>query len=120
MRLIDADALKFRDVKVTTNEIDIFGFGDYIVEERKGILQEEIWNAPTIDVEPHWIPCEERLPENSNTVLITKKSVFGNDNVVCFGWYIGDNHWAIINYKEPNVIAWMPLPEPYIKRKDNE
>lgn len=52
MRLIDADALKYRDVKVTTNEIDIFGFGDYIVEERKGILQEEIWNAPTIDAVP--------------------------------------------------------------------
>lgn len=52
MRLIDADALKFRDVKVTTNEIDILGFGGYLVEERKGILQEEIWNAPTIDAVP--------------------------------------------------------------------
>ena len=108
MRLIDADALKFRDVKVTTNEIDICGFGDYIVEERKGILQEEIWDAPTIDV-PQWIPCSERLPEIDEICLVTEKDgiirhcYFDSVDPVLFatveeGMYVRD------------VIAWMPLP----------
>ena len=69
MRLIDADALTFRDVKVTTGEIDVFGFDGYYIEERKGILQEDIWEAPTIDAVPKWIPCEERLPEDGECVL---------------------------------------------------
>lgn len=122
-RLIDADALKEQvcldgdctQCKTGVNEKvckwNMVQLNDVI---------ERLESAPTVDAEPRWIPCGERLPENSNTVLITKKSVFGNDNVVCFGWYIGDNHWAIINYKEPNVIAWMPLPDPYVgERKDN-
>ena len=134
MRLIDADALKFRDVKVQTNEIDIFGFGGYIVEERKGILQEEIWNAPTIDAVPHWIPCKEKLPEYLNYVLLssseyglkigarTRKSNFDS-------WYINEpldcDVWHVIGsncmYDFEDFTAWMPLPKPYMEeKKDNE
>ena len=126
MRLIDADALKYRDVKVTTNEIDIFGFGDYIVEERKGILQEEIWNAPTIDAVPHWIPCEERLPEDSDyhdfwetpdgAVLWCKAA-----GEIGVGWYYeSTKNWSDLwDNVVKDVTAWMPLPEPDTKRKDN-
>lgn len=118
MRLIDADALVSAlnngRLKDQTGRAVPFNAG-------VAFALTMVEYAPTIDAVPRWIPCEERLPENSNTVLITKKSVFGNDNVVCFGWYTGDNHWAIINYKEPNVIAWMPLPDPYVgERKDDD
>lgn len=118
MRPIDADALKFRDVKVQTNEIDIFGFGGYLVEECKGILQEEIWNAPTIDTEPHWIPCEEKLPEIGQPVLC--QCLGGIIDVL---WLAKGKVWRDLHphiyYMGWFVIAWMPLPRPYTERKDN-
>lgn len=88
MRLIDADALP----------IDI----DY----------HDVEDAPTI---VGWIPCSERLPEASGKYLVTIK--WSDDS--------GEEHTNINTswYKEPydagwewsniDVVAWMPLPEPY-------
>lgn len=120
MRPIDADALKFRDVKVQTNEIDIFGFGGYLVEECKGILQEEIWNAPTIDVEPHWIPREEKLPEIGEEVLCQCRANIME--VLCLDKYgFWENPSSFRHYLNSFVIAWMPLPRPYEgEREDDE
>ena len=59
-----------------------------------------------------WIPCKERLPEYDGEYMVTKKT---------FGWnceeyaetdiarYEKKNGW----HKADQVIAWMPLPEPY-------
>ena len=129
MRPIDADALKFRDVKVTTNEIDIFGFGGYLTKQCKGILQEEIWNTPTIDAAPKWIPCEDRLPETTDAVLTTY--IVNGDRrrryVEESSYYVDDGSWSSpwdeyrIAGTRIEVIAWMPLPEPYVgERKDDE
>ena len=55
-----------------------------------------------------WIPCSERLPEDEGDYLVTFKLSFMNFIEVCTfnkaGWNKG-------GYDE--VIAWMPLPEPY-------
>lgn len=59
-----------------------------------------------------WISCSERLPEDSRDVILTtRSSVVG---VGCFTasdgkwvqWYSGGGILV-------DVIAWMPLPEPY-------
>lgn len=59
-----------------------------------------------------WIPCSERLPEES------LNSVIGWDeyrNRCCFVQYYG-GRWILGNDIESvKVIAWMPLPEPYQK-----
>ena len=67
-----------------------------------------------------WIPVSERLPEDSHgeyydTVIITLK-----DKRVVAGNYVNrDKQWwgDITDGKYSNitddVIAWMPLPEPY-------
>ena len=49
MRLIDADELK-----TWFGEKDLYSY-DYIIDI--------INNASTVEPEPHWIPCSERLPE---------------------------------------------------------
>ncbi len=56
-----------------------------------------------------WIPVSERLPENDAYVLCTTITAKGLRNVVR-GYYSGKVWVCGTNI---NVIAWMPMPEPY-------
>ena len=56
---------------------------------------------------PHWIPVTERLPEESGCYLVSVK----NDHKRRYSktaWF-GKDTW----FARQDVIAWMPLPEPY-------
>ena len=58
----------------------------------------------------NWIPCSERLPEDS------LNSVIGWDEFrarCCFVQYY-NGRWLLGNDDDVvNIIAWRPLPEPY-------
>lgn len=56
-----------------------------------------------------WIPCGERTPDTDRYVLCTTENKKGVRTVVR-GYYTGDS-WAV--GMNPNVIAWMEMPEPY-------
>ena len=68
----------------------------------------------------NWILCSERLPEKMEDVLVTQiyydldlEEYVRNVNTACF-----DGDWYSVfledGYMEDyDVIAWMPLPEPY-------
>lgn len=61
-----------------------------------------------------WIPCSEMLPEDSRSVLIYTK-----DGRIAEGCYTheGLEWWQFRwNVRNPDVIAWMPFPEPYKER----
>lgn len=78
-----------------------------------GVIEEQ----PTVE-ERKWIPCSERLPEEEEDVLVTdgesmavgyyREDVRAWDSVN-FGWIENRENGYGIN----EVIAWMPLPEPY-------
>lgn len=56
-----------------------------------------------------WIPVTERVPEDRGYYLVTILAENGyhrSREVIYFG---DDKQWA----RDCNVIAWMPLPEPY-------
>ena len=88
----------------------------------------------TIKPEQRWIPCSERLPEAEDCpmdCLVTRKSKYiGNytDMAVCEkngmwtheDWdaiVLGDvkdgKSTGLISTRDDDIIAWMPLPEPY-------
>lgn len=140
MRLIDADKLLARykerlcaGCKKTKNYCEhCCDIPDVI---------DDIEDAPTVDaVEPKkgWIPCSKRLPENTEPVNITwvnhkpvsyyadiKDQPYTGTGIYCNGkwwWYSVTCQDYLDEYgKSPGddmdeaieVLAWMPLPEPY-------
>lgn len=116
-RLIDANKL-MQDVEKLLYE------GNPIV----AFIRKQVDKQPTIDAEPCWIPCEERLPEDSDyhdlwetpdgAVLWCKAT-----GEIGVGWYYeSTKNWSDLwDNGVKDVIAWMPLPEPYEgERKDDE
>ena len=70
--------------------------------------------APTIEPQQRWIPCSERLPEESEEVLTY--SLNGYIEINSIETYDGTTVWENqhgdwTDFDE--VVAWMPLPEPY-------
>lgn len=73
--------------------------------------------------EPHWIPCSERLPEEGNSVLITREpfKIKGYEQEVIKAKRSVDPRSGEIEWWSPEfgtlttkaVLAWMPLPEPW-------
>lgn len=55
-----------------------------------------------------WIPVSERLPEKEGLYLVSVKNEHDRRySKTC--WFHGDDNW----FARQDVIAWMPLPEPY-------
>lgn len=74
-------------------------------------------SIPSAQSEQRWIPCSERLPEENMTrTLTTIHTPHKGTNVrsgrFCNGMFFNDNGdcWKAT---DKEVIAWMPLPEPY-------
>jgi len=85
-----------------------------------------LWDAlskvPSAQPEPQWIPCDERLPEDSQFVLMTIRRIgkrYSHEPFISVG-YISWNQsvwWCVhdgdCKSHDVRVDAWMPLPEPY-------
>ena len=97
--------------------IDVLnGMADTIVELERKLAERE------------WIPVSERLPEKPGQYLVFYHGVVIKNNIdlMWYGkpsmpnievnrkkkyFYRSDSEWGDIIYDE--VIAWMPLPDPY-------
>ena len=71
-----------------------------------------------------WIPVSEELPEDEGLVLVTVNDKHNNltfENALINGCYCYAEGWILegyIDWIDPNVTAWMPLPEPYKEQND--
>lgn len=114
MRLIDADAL-------------ITKYGDWYTEEGTeegfiGTIKSLVDTMPTIEPEPRWIPCSERMPDikehhcSEPCIVYCENGAYGfaelEENIF---EQVGWNCERDDEYHEPlgKVLAWMPLPEPF-------
>ena len=67
-----------------------------------------------------WIPVSERLPEAREGVILSTKEWTGEG---CY-WETTKHHVIWKGYRwdttywDDEVIAWMPLPEPYTERQE--
>ena len=79
-----------------------------------------------------WIPCTERLPKKSGRYLVTRKfsslfslldDVFIVNYSELMGVCVETKIWWISNPGTPgfeelnDVVAWMPLPDPYMENE---
>ena len=90
-------------------------------------LTKKIENLPPSPTpsRPQWIPCSERLPEKGGDYLTTLTDKDGNYVDVTEWQNIIGGRWIApldeCDYCEiGNVIAWMPLPEPYAERRTDD
>lgn len=83
------------------------------VEFSVEFIKKHLLSLPSAEAE--WIPCSERLPEARRSVIISTKEWTGEG---CY-WETTEHHviWKCYRwnatYWDDEVIAWMPLPEPY-------
>lgn len=89
----------------------------HIYSTKDALVSEEVDGVPA----PQWIPCSERLPEESDDYLCSYGTLTGHFVGIDiyeaekkeFGFYSnnerGEEDWHPVT----NVVAWMPLPEPY-------
>lgn len=140
MRLIDADKLLEEVNKLKEspwfNEGKELRTVSYVAKKETVEIIEDlcIKQQPTVEERPKgkWIPVGERLPEDGQVCLVTTKGFL--DDICCeittysnnlykidrFDFYDKENVSGFYGYdsecgyyEDDDVIAWMPLPEPY-------
>lgn len=116
-RCIDADALEelFREViGGIAKKPEMNGNLEHMVRASAMVI-EMIQDAPTIELEPHWIPCSERYPDMDERVLVY---TVAHDYHVwdCMSNRADNYFWEDENglyHDKYEADMWMPLPEVY-------
>lgn len=71
---------------------------------------------PSAERRGRWIPITDGLPEERGTYLVTVNDG-GIRVAIAQWWYDVDNggEWYFVydDYYVEDIVAWMPLPEPY-------
>ena len=62
-----------------------------------------------------WIPCDEKLPKPNELVDNVRKYYLIQDEYgdMYVARYTRDGWISIDSILQDNIVAWMPLPEPY-------
>ena len=107
------DAVNRKEIQKKINRLwNSGGDKDYCMET----LRDFVIEAPSVTPTQKWIPVSERLPEEKGFYLVSVKNEH-NRRYSKSCWFYGNGNW----FARQEVIAWMPLPEPYkVESEDKE
>ena len=123
---LEAQALAYVG-KIVNDEtkIEEWRIWSVVLAERTA-FKHDVFDAPEVQPEQRWIPCSERLPDRPEQMLVYAmnthfsiakyKEVRKGVNDYVYTW-VTDNAFDI-PHEVKNVIAWLPLPEPYREEGD--
>ena len=114
MRLIDADEL-IEKIEEWQSELTRKDAEESAIDDALEWVNDRIAEADALE----WAPVSEGLPNDYDTVLVTK-IIYGGEKDIDLAFY-GRN--AFTGFKEENgekltVTAWMRLPEPWEGEKE--
>lgn len=79
------------------------------------VIQAKEMAIEALEQEPRWIPVSERLPEENGVYLATCDGEICGENEPFTGLAEYENgKWVDDEEDYQCVLAWMPLPEPYM------
>ena len=99
---------KFRLECHTKGDGEYTDYGEFLVAAIEALQEPQVGS---------WIPVSERLPEDEYGVLVTVNGKHNNTTFIDaleIAEYDSDEGWIIEGYLDwinPDVTAWMPLPE---------
>lgn len=116
---------ELRDLQYNT-EIDCYGIRELndvckraanTIEELSSKLHNSQMERSSMYYHGGWIPCDERLPQEDCGIYITTHED-GSVQVHSYSKTHGFTYNWDVSKPKSEVIAWMPLPEPY--KEDNQ
>ena len=96
-------------------ELALYPIDDITSEDEAGYnraindVQKMVLHLPSAQTEQRWIPCSERLPNKEGNYLITAQPTYNHTKDIRIAHWSG--RW--VGYVRSEILAWMPLPEPY-------
>lgn len=122
MRLIDADVL----IENIKSHVENVTCGNELFNQFYKLAHEHIIDVVNGQPTAHndcWIPCSERLPEETECYFVTWRDRVTCKNYVEITQYDAvSQEWldcicqaGLLGY---DIIAWQPLPDPYIPNKE--
>lgn len=90
----------------------VIGNGTLSMAGCMDVAEEILEGLPSMESEPKWVPCSERLPEDGR-YLVTRFDFVTNTCFLDILWYEKGVWWNRLYTGDFAAFAWMPLPEPY-------
>ena len=97
-------------------------FNKYGIKFVSASKVKEIVNQLAEEHKGGWIPCSERMPENSNPVLVHAVKKRSDTASLYSAYFENGKGWISVYDRKPmkeyyiEPLYWMPLPEPPVEK----